>query len=96
MIAEMPHASAGNVKGIKSAIHLSETALDSYDAPPKLGEHTHEVLTGLLGYTSDEVDTLQGSWTGFPSDSLPPMRIGPTAGHAHAGDGTVRLLHAGS
>jgi crotonobetainyl-CoA:carnitine CoA-transferase CaiB-like acyl-CoA transferase len=58
MIAEMPHASAGNVKGIKSAIHLSETVLDTYDAPPKLGEHTREVLTALLGYTSDEVDVL--------------------------------------
>ncbi len=40
MIAEMPHASAGNVKGIKSAIQLSQTVLDTYDAPPKLGEHT--------------------------------------------------------
>jgi crotonobetainyl-CoA:carnitine CoA-transferase CaiB-like acyl-CoA transferase len=58
MIAEMPHASAGNVKGIKSAIHLSETSLDDYDAPPKLGEHTREVLTELLGYTSDEADVL--------------------------------------
>jgi len=33
MIAEMPHSSAGNVKGIKSAVHLSETVLDTYDAP---------------------------------------------------------------
>jgi crotonobetainyl-CoA:carnitine CoA-transferase CaiB-like acyl-CoA transferase len=55
MIAEMPHPSAGNVKGIKSAIHLSETALDTYNAPPKLGEHTHEVLTKLLGYTREDV-----------------------------------------
>jgi crotonobetainyl-CoA:carnitine CoA-transferase CaiB-like acyl-CoA transferase len=55
MIAEMPHLSAGNVKAIKSAIHLSETALDTYSAPPKLGEHTHEVLTKLLGYTSEDV-----------------------------------------
>jgi crotonobetainyl-CoA:carnitine CoA-transferase CaiB-like acyl-CoA transferase len=55
MIAEMPHSSAGNVKGIKSAIHLSETALDTYNAPPKLGEHTHEVLTKLLGYTREDV-----------------------------------------
>ena len=54
MIAEMPHQSAGNVKAIKSAIHLSETTLDTYGAPPKLGEHTHEVLTKLLGYTSEE------------------------------------------
>ena len=58
MIAEMSHASAGTVKGIKNAIHLSETTLDTYDAPPKLGQHTHEVLTRLLGYTSDEVDAL--------------------------------------
>jgi crotonobetainyl-CoA:carnitine CoA-transferase CaiB-like acyl-CoA transferase len=58
MIAEMPHASAGIVKGVKSAIHLSETALDIYTAPPRLGEHNHEVLTGLLGYTSEEVGAL--------------------------------------
>jgi len=54
MIAEMPHSSAGNVKAIKSAIHLSATTLDTYSAPPKLGEHTHEVLTELLGYTSED------------------------------------------
>jgi crotonobetainyl-CoA:carnitine CoA-transferase CaiB-like acyl-CoA transferase len=59
MIAEMPHASAGNVKGIKSAIHLSQTVLDTYAAPPKLGEHTREVLIGLLGYTSDKVNVLR-------------------------------------
>jgi formyl-CoA transferase len=58
MIAEMPHMSAGNVKGIKSAIHLSESVLNTYDAPPKLGEHTREVLIELLGYTSDEADVL--------------------------------------
>ena len=58
MIAEMSHASAGTVKGIKSAIHLSETPLDTYNAPPTLGQHTHEVLTGLLGYSSDEVHVL--------------------------------------
>ena len=66
MIAEMPHASAGNVKGIKSAIHLSETVLDTYVAPPKLGEHTGEVLIKLLGYTGDEVDILaRGGVIGF-------------------------------
>ena len=36
----------------------SETTLDTYHAPPKLGEHTPDVLIGLLGYTSDEVDEL--------------------------------------
>jgi crotonobetainyl-CoA:carnitine CoA-transferase CaiB-like acyl-CoA transferase len=58
MIAEMLHASAGTVKGVKSAIHLSENALNTNSAPPTLGQHTHEVLTALLGYTSDEVRLL--------------------------------------
>ena len=46
------------MKGIKSAIHLSENTLDTYNAPPTLGQHTHEVLTALLGYTGDEVHVL--------------------------------------
>jgi crotonobetainyl-CoA:carnitine CoA-transferase CaiB-like acyl-CoA transferase len=58
MVAEMPHASAGTVKGIKSAVHMSATSLDTYVAPPKLGQHTREVLTGLLGYSAREVDGL--------------------------------------
>ena len=58
MVAEMDHASAGTVKAFKSAMHLSETPLSSYVAPPTLGEHTREVLTGLLGYSASEFDAL--------------------------------------
>jgi crotonobetainyl-CoA:carnitine CoA-transferase CaiB-like acyl-CoA transferase len=58
MIAEMQHPSAGLVKGIKSAMHLSATPLDAYAPPPKLGEHTREILTGILGYTASEFDRL--------------------------------------
>jgi formyl-CoA transferase len=58
MIAEMPHASAGAVKAVKNAVHLSATPLDAYAAPPQLGQHTHEVLTGLLGYSAAEVEAL--------------------------------------
>jgi crotonobetainyl-CoA:carnitine CoA-transferase CaiB-like acyl-CoA transferase len=58
MIAEMPHASAGSVKAIKNAVHLSRTPLDGYMAPPQLGQHTREVLTGLLGYSPAEVEAL--------------------------------------
>src|SRR6202051_1034543 len=58
MIAEMPHAGAGVgvVKNIKNPMHLSATPLDSYTAPPRLGEHTREILTGLLGYSAGEVE----------------------------------------
>jgi crotonobetainyl-CoA:carnitine CoA-transferase CaiB-like acyl-CoA transferase len=58
MVAEMQHASAGVVKGIKSAMHLSRTPLDSYAAPPQLGEHTREILTGILGYSASDFDRL--------------------------------------
>jgi formyl-CoA transferase len=58
MIAAMAHASAGTVKAIKNPLHLSATPLDSYSAPPRLGEHTHAVLTQLLGYTPAEVAAL--------------------------------------
>jgi crotonobetainyl-CoA:carnitine CoA-transferase CaiB-like acyl-CoA transferase len=58
MVVEMGHASAGTVRAIGSAVHLSDTPLDGYRAPPTLGEHTREVLTGLLGYTSADLDAL--------------------------------------
>jgi crotonobetainyl-CoA:carnitine CoA-transferase CaiB-like acyl-CoA transferase len=58
MVAEMEHASAGVVKAIKNAVHLSATPVDSYAAPPTLGRHTRDVLTGLLGYSASEVDAL--------------------------------------
>ena len=58
MVAAMPHASAGTVKGIKSAIRFGNTPLDSYVAPPRLGEHTREILTELLGLDACKIDAL--------------------------------------
>jgi crotonobetainyl-CoA:carnitine CoA-transferase CaiB-like acyl-CoA transferase len=58
MIAQMQHPSAGIVKGIKSAVHLSATPLDRYAPPPRLGEHTRAILTGVLGYSEADVDQL--------------------------------------
>src|SRR6185437_790092 len=63
MIAEMPHAGAGVVKNIKNPMHLTDTPLNSYTAPPRLGEHTTEILTGLLGYSKSEVEELARSET---------------------------------
>jgi crotonobetainyl-CoA:carnitine CoA-transferase CaiB-like acyl-CoA transferase len=65
MIAEMPHAGkgVGVVKNIKNPMHLSDTPLHTYTAPPQLGEHTNEGLTGLLGYSAGEVEELARSET---------------------------------
>jgi formyl-CoA transferase len=61
MIVEMPHATAGVVKVIKSPVQMSATPLDQYTAPPRLGEHTRAVLSSLLGLTPDEIDRLGAS-----------------------------------
>jgi len=63
MIAAMPHATAGIVKGIKSPVHMSATPLDHYEAPPSLGEHTDVVLSELLGLTIHDIDRLRASGT---------------------------------
>ena len=59
MIAEMAHPTAGVVKGVKNPVGLSQTPLDTYIAPPALGQHIHEILGGLLGYNADEIRTLK-------------------------------------
>jgi formyl-CoA transferase len=62
MVAEMPHASAGIVRGIKNPIHLDRTPLDRYAAPPRLGEHTREVLKEL-GYGDGEITAFEQAGT---------------------------------
>lgn len=63
MIVEMPHVTAGIVKGIKSAVQMSATPLSTYDAPPTLGQHTDTVLREQLGLSQAEVDRLRQSGT---------------------------------
>jgi crotonobetainyl-CoA:carnitine CoA-transferase CaiB-like acyl-CoA transferase len=42
-------------------VHLSETPLDGYVAPPALGQHTHQILAEVLGYSAAEIDALARS-----------------------------------
>jgi crotonobetainyl-CoA:carnitine CoA-transferase CaiB-like acyl-CoA transferase len=44
---------------VASPIRLSATPVRHEVAPPRLGEHTREVLTGLLGMTAEEVLALE-------------------------------------
>ena len=59
MIAEVEHDITGTVQIPGIPIKLSETP-GQIDAPaPNLGEHTSEVLTGLLGLGAEEVNQLK-------------------------------------
>ena len=59
MIAEVEHNTTGTVQIPGIPIKLSETP-GQIDAPaPNLGEHTSEILTGLLGLEAEEVNQLK-------------------------------------
>jgi crotonobetainyl-CoA:carnitine CoA-transferase CaiB-like acyl-CoA transferase len=37
---------------------MSETPLNTYDPPPRIGQHTDELLSGVLGLSASEIDAL--------------------------------------
>jgi formyl-CoA transferase/CoA:oxalate CoA-transferase len=60
MIASIPHNRLGQVRVCGIPVKLSETPGELRLAPPTLGEHTEEILTGLLGLEASELEALRG------------------------------------
>ena len=56
---EIPRPGGGTVPAVASPIRLSRTPVCHDIPPPALGEHTREVLVGLLGMADGEVDELR-------------------------------------
>jgi crotonobetainyl-CoA:carnitine CoA-transferase CaiB-like acyl-CoA transferase len=59
MTLEMQHGSGATVKVIANPVKLSATPPTYRIAPPVLGEHTEEVLSGLLGMSAEEIASLR-------------------------------------
>jgi crotonobetainyl-CoA:carnitine CoA-transferase CaiB-like acyl-CoA transferase len=59
MVVEMPHASGETVQVIANPVKLSATPPDYRSPPPVLGQHTEEVLGGLLGMPAAEIAKLR-------------------------------------
>jgi crotonobetainyl-CoA:carnitine CoA-transferase CaiB-like acyl-CoA transferase len=58
---ELPHPTAGTVPSVASPMRLSATP-PSYDRPPPLlGQHTEEVLRGVLGIDPAEIASLRAT-----------------------------------
>ncbi|HEX2227562.1 MAG TPA: CoA transferase [Candidatus Binatia bacterium] len=55
MVAEMEHPSAGKIKLAGIPVKFSETPASLRLAPPRLGEHTKEVLEDWLGATDADI-----------------------------------------
>lgn len=61
MLVEIDQPEMGRIKIAGSPLHLSETPGAVYAPAPRLGEHTEEILTGLLNYSVEEVSALEKS-----------------------------------
>jgi formyl-CoA transferase len=59
MRMEAPHSVAGTVPLVRSPMRLSETPPREDAGPPALGQHTREVLVGMLGMSAAEVEELR-------------------------------------
>jgi crotonobetainyl-CoA:carnitine CoA-transferase CaiB-like acyl-CoA transferase len=59
VVVELPHSSGSSVKVIANPVRLSATPANYRMASPVLGEHTEEVLQGLLGLDAEEMAALR-------------------------------------
>jgi crotonobetainyl-CoA:carnitine CoA-transferase CaiB-like acyl-CoA transferase len=58
---EIPHPSGVPCPTVASPMRFSATPVDYAVPPPMLGEHTREVLRGVLGLSDSEIDALAAS-----------------------------------
>jgi crotonobetainyl-CoA:carnitine CoA-transferase CaiB-like acyl-CoA transferase len=61
IVQEIDHPTAGVVKLAGSPVRVDGESLPVRTPPPRLGEHTDEVLAGLLGYDAGRVSELRVS-----------------------------------
>jgi crotonobetainyl-CoA:carnitine CoA-transferase CaiB-like acyl-CoA transferase len=57
MQMSLPHQSAGRVPSVANPMRFSETPIRYESGPPLLGQHTREVLRGVLGASDAEIAT---------------------------------------
>ncbi len=58
-IIHMDHPVCGPIKAVATPIHIQGLEKGSHEPPPTLGQHTREVLNGILGYTDEKIDSIQ-------------------------------------
>ena len=59
MVAQLSHATAGPLKVLGVPVKLSETPGRVSTPPPRLGEHTDEILQADLGLSRADIDSLR-------------------------------------
>merc|ERR1719189_366778 len=55
MMRTMPDGTFGDIKQVGPAVKFSSAINQPRSPPPRLGQHTDEVLTNVLGYSPAEI-----------------------------------------
>jgi crotonobetainyl-CoA:carnitine CoA-transferase CaiB-like acyl-CoA transferase len=58
MVVEVEHSLGTPLKLVANPLRMSETPLNRYEPPPRLGQHTDELLSDVLGLASSEIEDL--------------------------------------
>jgi formyl-CoA transferase len=61
MVVEVPHPTIGALRLGGIPVKYSQTPGTVRFPPPLLGEHTDEILTEVLGYSPEKIETLRGA-----------------------------------
>jgi formyl-CoA transferase len=61
MLIEMDHSTIGKLPLVASPLKFSQTPVDYKLPPPRLGEHTEEVLKESLGYSTKRIQALRNN-----------------------------------
>jgi crotonobetainyl-CoA:carnitine CoA-transferase CaiB-like acyl-CoA transferase len=59
MVREVEHPTAGRTRLVGSPINLSETPSEIRSPAPLLGQHSAEILAGVLHYSKEQIETLR-------------------------------------
>jgi crotonobetainyl-CoA:carnitine CoA-transferase CaiB-like acyl-CoA transferase len=59
MVVDLKHPNGKHTRGPGNPIKLSRTSEESFSPAPQLGQDTGSVLTGILGYSADKVESLR-------------------------------------
>jgi succinate--hydroxymethylglutarate CoA-transferase len=59
MVTEVQHPACGPIKLVNTPIKYSHAKPGIRTPPPTLGQHTDEILGGLLQYDKDDISSLK-------------------------------------